>query len=75
MNLETIGKLLIGAALFLLLFGLIFLVLGRAGLSRLPGDIFFRRGRTAIYFPIVTSILASIILTVLLNLLFYFWRR
>ena len=34
-------------------------------LGRLPGDIFVRRGNFTLYFPLVTSILISIVLTVL----------
>ena len=41
-------------------------------LGRLPGDVSFRRGNFSFYFPLATSILASIILTLLLML---FGRR
>ena len=37
-------------------------------LGRLPGDISFRRGNFSFYFPLATSILASIILTLLMML-------
>jgi DUF2905 family protein len=36
-------------------------------LGRLPGDIHFRSGNTAFYFPIVTCILLSLILTLVLS--------
>ena len=36
------------------------------GLGRLPGDFVFRRGNFTFYFPIVTSILLSIVLSLLL---------
>lgn len=38
------GRLLIGGALVLLVLGGLFLLLGRLGLERLPGDLVFRRG-------------------------------
>ena len=38
-------------------------------LGRLPGDFSFKRGNFSFYFPLATSILASIILTLLLMLL------
>ena len=41
-------------------------------LGRLPGDVIFRRGNFTLYFPIVTTLLLSILLTVVLNL---FLRR
>ena len=37
-------------------------------LGRLPGDIVIQRGRGSFYFPIVTCIILSVLLTVLLSL-------
>ena len=71
-GLETIGKLLIGGAIALLVVGALVLLLGRFGLDRLPGDLIFKRGGVTIYFPIRIMILLSIVGTVLLNL---FLRR
>jgi hypothetical protein len=70
MNLEGIGKLLIGGAVVLLVLGSIFLLLGRFGLDRLPGDLVFRRGNFTVYAPIGLMIVVSIVLTILLNLFF-----
>jgi hypothetical protein len=69
-NLEGIGKLLIGGAVVLLVLGGIFLLLGRFGLDRLPGDLVFRRGNFAVYAPIGLMIVVSVVLTILLNLFF-----
>jgi hypothetical protein len=41
---------------------------GAGWLGRLPGDIRIERGNTAFYFPIVTCIVVSILLTLLLSL-------
>jgi Protein of unknown function (DUF2905) len=41
---------------------------GAGWLGRLPGDIRIERGQTAFYFPIVTCIIVSIVLTLLLSL-------
>jgi uncharacterized membrane protein len=65
-----LGKLLIGAALVLVVLGAIFLLLGRLGMDRLPGDLVFRRGNFTVYFPIGIMILLSIVGTILLNVLF-----
>jgi len=62
---------------FLIIFGIIAIAVGvflAAGqripwLGRLPGDIFIRKGNFSFYFPLATSIVLSIILTVLINLL------
>jgi len=69
-GLEGIGRLLIGAAVVLLVLGVLFLLLGRFGLDRLPGDIVIRRGNFTLYFPIGLMILLSILGTIILNLLF-----
>ena len=50
----------------LLLAGLALTAFGRLGLGRLPGDLVYRRGNFTFYFPIVTSILLSIVLSLLL---------
>ena len=70
MSLEGIGKLLIGGAVVLLVLGGIFLLLGRFGFDRLPGDLIFRRGNLTVYAPIGLMIVVSVVLTVLLNLFF-----
>lgn len=72
MGLENIGKLLIGGAVLLLVVGGLFLLLGRMGLDRLPGDLVFRRGNATVYFPIGLMILLSLLGTILLNI---FLRR
>lgn len=72
MGLEYIGKLLIGGAVVLLLLGGLFVLLGRFGVDRLPGDLVFRRGGLAVYFPIGLMILLSIVGTIVLNI---FLRR
>jgi hypothetical protein len=71
-GLEGIGKLLIGSAIVLLVIGGLFLLLGRIGLDRLPGDLVFKRGSFTVYFPIGLMILISIVATIVLNL---FLRR
>jgi len=61
----------------LILFGILFVIIGVflvfferiPYLGKLPGDIFIRRGNTVIFFPIVTCLLLSIIISIILNLL------
>ncbi len=71
MPLSGMGRTLIVAGLVLVAAGVLLVVLARFGLPRLPGDIVIRRGSWTFYFPIATSILLSI----LLSLLFYLFRR
>jgi hypothetical protein len=65
-----LGRILIGVAIVLLVLGGLFLVLGRLGIDRLPGDLVFRRGNVTVYFPIALMILLSIVGTIPLNLFF-----
>jgi Protein of unknown function (DUF2905) len=69
-GLESVGKLLIGAAVVLIVLGGLFLLLGRLGIDRLPGDLVFRRGNATLYFPIGLMIVLSIVGTIVLNVLF-----
>jgi Protein of unknown function (DUF2905) len=65
-----LGRVLIVLGIVLLLAG-IWITLGWRvpfRLGRLPGDIYFRRGNTAFYFPIVTCVLLSVILTLVVSL-------
>ena len=72
MELAGTGRVLIGAALVLLVLGGTFLLLGRLGIDRLPGDLVFRRGALTVYFPLGLMILLSVVGTILLNI---FLRR
>jgi hypothetical protein len=63
LGLEGLSRLLIVAGLVLVAAGL--LVKFGVPLGRLPGDIVIRRGGSTFYFPIVTCILASVVLSVI----------
>jgi len=68
-----VGRTLIVVGGIIALLGVVLLIAGRSGLpiGRLPGDIVYRGKNTTIYFPIVTSI----VLSVVLSLAFYLWNR
>ena len=59
-------RLLIGIGLALVLAGIAWPLLARTGLGRLPGDIMIQRGSTSFYFPLVTCIIVSIVLSALM---------
>jgi hypothetical protein len=64
-----IGKLLLILGIILSIMGLIFIFGSKVpGLGRLPGDIFIKKENVTFFFPIVTCILISIILTLILSL-------
>jgi Protein of unknown function (DUF2905) len=62
-------RLLIEIGLVLVLAGIAWPLLSRIGLGRLPGDIMIQRGSTSFYFPLVTCIIISIVLSALMWLL------
>lgn len=63
----SVGRLLILAGGLLIMAGVIVSLAGRfPSFGRLPGDIVFRRGNFTFYFPVITSILLSIALTLLM---------
>ena len=67
---EQMARTMIMIGLLVAVAGFIFLIAGRIGLGKLPGDFMFRRGNATFYFPLATSIIVSLLLTLLLNLLF-----
>jgi len=67
----SLGKIMLLAGIFLVIFGLLVMVTGKTlNLGRLPGDIFIKKGNFSFYFPLVSSIILSIVLTVVLNIIF-----
>lgn len=64
----SLGKLLIGAGLLLVVAGAVVIFAGKANvpLGRLPGDIVYRGRNTSFYFPIVTCIIISVVLSLLM---------
>jgi hypothetical protein len=70
------GKLLIVLGAGLVVAGLLLVTLGRMNLplGRLPGDIVYRGKNTTFYFPLATSVVVSVVLSILLYLVGR-WRR
>lgn len=69
MNLEAVGRLILWAGIALAVAGGALMLLGKLGLGRLPGDFTFGGDHWKIYFPLATSILLSLLLTLVLNLI------
>ena len=62
------GKVLILTGIVIVLLGILVSFCGHIPLlGKLSGDIFFRKGSVSFYFPIVTSLLLSVILTLIIN--------
>jgi len=72
-NFTSLARIVMIAGALLFAAGAVLLLLGKIlPLVRLPGDILWQRGSFSFYFPIVTCIVLSLLLTLLLNI---FWRR
>ena len=69
----TFGRLLVVLGLVTAAVGLLLLAAAKVGLGRLPGDIAIERDNVSIYFPLATSLLISVVLTLLLSL--FYWMR
>jgi Protein of unknown function (DUF2905) len=71
-----LGKVLVGLGAVIFLVGILLMLLGRTNLplGRLPGDFLYRGKNTTVYFPLATSVVLSVVLTILLYV-FSRWRR
>jgi len=66
----NVGKILIAFGLLIALTGVVLVLVGRVPfIGRLPGDIHVQRGNWTFYFPLATSLLLSVVLTLVFYLL------
>jgi hypothetical protein len=65
----SVGRLLIVVGLAVAGLGVLVVLGGRIGLGRLPGDIVIRGERSTFYFPVVTCLVLSVLLTLAVWLL------
>ena len=69
MELQSIGRGIIGLGVVLVLIGVGLLLAPRIPwLGRLPGDIYFKKDNVSVYFPIVTCLIVSLIFTIIMNI-------
>jgi len=71
-----LGRVILGVGVLLVVLGAVLMIAGRLGLplGRLPGDVAYKGKNVSVYFPIGTSILLSVVLTVILYLISHFRR-
>ncbi len=76
-NLEAIAKIVITLGLVAVVFGIFLFAASKLGWGgvRLPGDIVIRKGNFTFYFPWVTCIVISVILSLIFYLFGLFGRR
>ena len=68
---QDIGRILLVVGVIMLVLGAAFYFGGKLGIGRLPGDFVVRRGNFTFYFPLASSIVISIVL----SLVFWALRR
>jgi hypothetical protein len=67
---NDLGRLLVIFGLVIVAAGVLVMLVGRVpGIGRLPGDVHVQRGNWTFYFPLGTSILLSLVLTLVLWLI------
>jgi hypothetical protein len=73
---NELGKILIGLGLLIVILGALFLLAARTGmpLGRLPGDFSYKSRNFSFYFPLGTSILISVVLSLVFYLISLFRR-
>jgi len=79
----TLGKILIGVGFGIVALGVLLVALDRipgfgnslSWLGKLPGDISIKRENVSFYFPIATSIVLSVLLSLLFYILGWLFRR
>jgi hypothetical protein len=71
---EQFGKWLVGIGLLMAAVGALFILLGKLGIFRLPGDIEFGGHNWKVYMPLASCIIISIVLTLILWLINYLRR-
>jgi hypothetical protein len=67
---SEVGRIIVILGISLIVIGGVVMLLGRAGLplGRLPGDIVYKGKNTIFYFPLATSILLSVVLSIVMYL-------
>ena len=61
-------KILIILGIIIIVIGLLYPYIKKLGLGQFPGDIIIKSGNSTFFFPIVTCVIISIVLTIIFNL-------
>ncbi len=71
-GLQNLGKFLIFVGIIISALGVLIIIANKFGFSRLPGDIEFTGKNTKVYFPIVSCIVISVLLSLIMWLINFF---
>ncbi len=74
---DNFGKWFIFAGLGLILLGVIIWAASKIGLpfGKLPGDFSYKSDKTSVYFPLASSLIISVILTILINFILWLMKK
>jgi hypothetical protein len=73
---EGLGKILLIIGGIIVVLGLIFIFSPHIPfLGKLPGDIMVKKNGVSFYFPLVTMLIISILITIIVNVILYFLRK
>lgn len=77
MDSSTLAKWIIFFGLGIAVFGLLVWIGAKTGIpiGKLPGDIRFQKEKFVLYFPLVTSLVLSLFLTIVVNLIIWLFRK
>ena len=70
MDPSALGKIVLLSGLGIAALGLVLIAVGKGFFPHLPGDLSFKIGNARVFFPLATSLILSIALTIVLNLWF-----
>ena len=76
-DLQSLGRVLLLIGVAIVVIGLLMMAGGRflPWLGRLPGDFQFQRGNVSCFFPLATSVIVSLLLTIVLNIIIRLLNR
>jgi hypothetical protein len=77
MGISNFGKWFIYAGVGLIVIGLLIWLGSKMGIAfgKLPGDVQVQKEKFSFYFPIVTSLIVSLVLTIVINLIFWLLKK
>ena len=68
---QQLGKLILLTGIVISIVGVVIILLSKTGLFKLPGDLYFEGKNWKIYFPVVSCLIISIVLTVIFWIIHY----
>jgi len=68
-NWSVVGKMVMSAGAIIFVIGIVLFLIGKTHIGSMPGDIIIKKGNFTFFFPVVTCIIISVVLS-LISMLF-----